>query len=176
MSPVSEQDQPAPVPSEEEIAAELERADAEDEAGASAQGVGEYIGGAPDAASGGGEVPPAGESEPNALVDRDLDGDVGVAESQPEERRYPSTIGGAFYLLVLVATAVGVGIVTTGDWRLGIRCVGGALAFAALSRLVLPARDAGMLAVRNRFVDCFLLAGLGAALFFLAATIPNQPS
>jgi hypothetical protein len=49
------------------------------------------------------------------------------------------------------------------------------LCFAALLRLVLPRRDAGMLAVRSRLVDCVLLAGTGAALFFLAATIPNQP-
>ena len=96
-------------------------------------------------------------------------------DPQPEERRYPSTIGGAFYLLILVGTGVGVGIVASGDWRLGIRCVGGALAFAAVCRLVLPNRDAGMLAVRSRFVDAGILAGLGLALFFLATTIPDQP-
>jgi hypothetical protein len=92
------------------------------------------------------------------------------------ERRYPSTIGGAFYLLVLVATAVGIGIVYSGDWRLGIRCLAGGLCFAALLRLVLPRKDAGMLAVRSRLIDTLLLGGLGAALFFLASTIPNQPS
>jgi Protein of unknown function (DUF3017) len=91
------------------------------------------------------------------------------------ERRYPSTIGGAFYLLVLAATAVGIGIAYSGDWRLGIRCVAGGLCFASALRLVLPRKDAGMLAVRGRFLDTVLLGGLGAALFFLAATIPNQP-
>jgi hypothetical protein len=40
---------------------------------------------------------------------------------------------------------------------------------------VLPARDAGMLAVRRRWLDCLMLAGVGALLIFLAATIPNQP-
>jgi hypothetical protein len=95
---------------------------------------------------------------------------------EEEERRYPSTLGGAFYLLVLATGAVGIGIVWGGDWRLGIRCLAGGLCFAALLRLVLPARDAGMLAVRNRFFDAILLGGVGAAIFFLSATIPNQPS
>jgi hypothetical protein len=95
---------------------------------------------------------------------------------QEEERRYPSTIGGAFYLLVLAMAGVGIAIVWGGDWRLGIRCLAGGLCFAALLRLVLPARDAGMLAVRNRFFDAILLGGVGAAIFFLATTIPSQPS
>jgi hypothetical protein len=109
-------------------------------------------------------------SEDDGLPDADADaGDLA-------ERRYPSTIGGAFYLLILSATGVGVGIVASGDWRLGIRCVGGGLCFAAICRLVLPNRDAGMLAVRNRFVDSAILAVLGLALFFLASTIPDQPA
>lgn len=94
---------------------------------------------------------------------------------EPEERRYPSTIGGAFYLLILAGTGIGVGVAASGDWRLGIRCVGGALCFAAVCRLVLRNRDAGMLAVRSRFVDALILAGLGLALFFLALTIPDRP-
>jgi hypothetical protein len=90
-------------------------------------------------------------------------------------RRYPSTIGGAFYLGILLVTAIGIGIVWTGDWRLGIRWVAGALIAAAALRAVLPRKDAGMLAVRHRLLDCVLLAGVAAALIFLASTIPNQP-
>ena len=102
---------------------------------------------------------------------------VAEERGRPEEERlYPSTIGGGFYLVVLALSAVGLGIVWGGDWRLGIRCLAGALCFAALLRLVLPARDAGMLAVRNRFFDAVLLGGVGAAIFFLATTIPNQPA
>ena len=98
------------------------------------------------------------------------------SELFPEDgRRYPSTIGGMFYLVVLAITAVGIGIVSTGNWRLGTRWVAGALIFAALLRLVLPRRDAGMLAVRHRMVDCVMLAGVGVALIILAATIPDQP-
>ena len=48
-------------------------------------------------------------------------------------------------------------IAARGDWRLGIQILGGSLLVAALLRLVLANRDAGMLAVRNRFLDAFLL-------------------
>jgi hypothetical protein len=103
-------------------------------------------------------------------------------EEQPEqaevveERRYPSTLGGAFYLGVLLATAVGMGLVyQADDWRLGVRVVAGALVAAAACRLLLPQRDAGMLAVRHRLVDVFLLLLVGVGLFFLAGTIPDRP-
>lgn len=92
-----------------------------------------------------------------------------------EARRYPSTIGGAFYLVILVATVVGIGIVWSGNWRLGVRWMAGALLVASLLRLVLPAKDAGMLAVRHRIVDCLLLSAVGGTLIFLAQTIPEQP-
>lgn len=91
------------------------------------------------------------------------------------ERRYPSTIGGALYLLVLVAAGVGVALVVTDDWRLGVRVIAGALSGAALARLLLPQRDAGMLAVRHRFVDVLMLGGVAVALFFLVGSIPDQP-
>jgi predicted cobalt transporter CbtA len=90
-------------------------------------------------------------------------------------RRYPSTIGGAFYLVVLAVVAVGFGIVTTGSWRVGVRWIAGALIFAAIVRAVLPARDAGMLAVRQRWWDCLLLVAVGVALILLAGSIPDQP-
>jgi predicted cobalt transporter CbtA len=90
-------------------------------------------------------------------------------------RQYPSTIGGAFYIVVLAAVGISIVVVTTGAWRLGIRCFGGALLFAALLRAVLPAKDAGMLAVRQRWWDCFLLIATGLALIFLAGSIPDQP-
>jgi len=108
-------------------------------------------------------------------IAEELDAVAEEHDAREEERRYPSTIGGAFYLLILAAGAVGIAIVWAGDWRLGIRCLAGALCVAAFLRLVLPARDAGMLAVRNRFFDAILLGGVGAAMFFLLTTIPSQP-
>lgn len=98
--------------------------------------------------------------------------EVGAVE---ETRRYPSTIGGAFYLVILVATIAGVGIVWSGNWRLGVQWMAGALIVAALLRLVLPLRDAGMLAVRHRLFDSVLLGTVGGVLVFLARTIPDQP-
>ena len=92
-----------------------------------------------------------------------------------DRRRYPRTVGGMFYLVVLAAMAIGIVVVATGNWRVGTHWIAGALLFAALIRLVLPARDAGMLAVRQRWLDCLMLAGVGGLLIFLAATIPNQP-
>jgi multisubunit Na+/H+ antiporter MnhB subunit len=94
---------------------------------------------------------------------------------EPVARRYPSTIGGFCYLLVLAATGVGVGVVWAGDWRDGVKWIGGAMIAAAAIRLVLPTRSAGMLAVRKRGVDAFLLAAVGVGVIFLSESIPNQP-
>ncbi|MEN8704871.1 MAG: DUF3017 domain-containing protein [Nocardioides marinisabuli] len=100
-----------------------------------------------------------------------------IAEEIAEEegRRYPSTLGGLIYLGVLAAGAVGIVLAGRDDWRLGVSVLAGALMAAAAARLVLPARDAGMLAVRHRLVDVALLGGVGGLLLFLARTIPNQP-
>jgi len=108
-------------------------------------------------------------------------GDVGepaddLDEEPVEERRYPSTIGGAFYLSILVVSCVAIVIAARSDWRLGVQILGGALGVGALLRLMLAPKDAGMLAVRNRFLDAALLGGLGIALLVLAASIPNMPS
>jgi hypothetical protein len=107
-------------------------------------------------------------------VDPPVD-DVPPESAEPDGRRYPSTIGGACYLVVLVVCGVGLGIVARGDWRLGVRWIASSLLLAALARLVLPASQAGMLAVRRRFVDAGLLLAVGAVLWFLSVTIPNQP-
>lgn len=99
---------------------------------------------------------------------------AGVHEPVDEPRHYPSTIGGVCYLVVLATTLVGLGIVTAGHWRGGVQVVAGALVAAAGLRLVLPAKDAGMLAVRHRLLDSGLLAAIAVALWFLATTIPDQ--
>ena len=101
--------------------------------------------------------------------------DVPAESAEPGGRRYPSTLGGMFYLVVLGVSAIGLGIVTQGDWRLGVKWIAGALVLAAAVRLVIPAPQAGMLAVRRRSIDVVILAALGVALFFLSTSIPNQP-
>jgi cation transport ATPase len=90
-------------------------------------------------------------------------------------RRRPSTVGGAIYLAVLAAAGVGLGIVAHGNWRLGVKWIAASLVVAALVRLALPAREAGMLAVRRRAIDVGLLATVGVGLWFLSVSIPNQP-
>ncbi|MCY7395170.1 MAG: DUF3017 domain-containing protein [Nocardioides sp.] len=102
--------------------------------------------------------------------------DQGAPDEPPQERRYPSTIGGAAYLAILLTTLVGLVIAALGSWRPGIQVVAAALVVGAVLRLTLPQRDAGMLAVRHRLVDAVLLAGTAGALFFLTTTIPNQPT
>jgi hypothetical protein len=97
-------------------------------------------------------------------------------EAPVEERRYPSTIGGAFYLSILTVSCVALVIAIRSDWRLGVQILGGALGVGALLRLMLAPKDAGMLAVRNRFLDAILLGGLGIALVVLATSIPNMPT
>lgn len=92
-----------------------------------------------------------------------------------EPRRYPSTIGGAFYLLVLGAVGVSMVVVALDEWRTGIRLMGGTLLVAAAVRLVLRRRDAGMLAVRHKLLDAVVLVVLGGSLIFLAGSIPDQP-
>lgn len=80
------------------------------------------------------------------------------------------------YLLILFAMGVGIAITwRADDWRLGVRVVGGALAAASALRLVLPQKDAGMLAVRSRLVDVILAGSVAVALFVLADNIPDQP-
>lgn len=116
---------------------------------------------------------PTPETEPTDVATPDQPEDE--LDDPSERRRYPSTIGGAFYLLVLAASVVGLVIVVHGNWRLGVKWISASLLFAGLIRLVLPARDAGMLAVRRRPVDVALLVVVGVALWFLSHNIPNQP-
>ena len=89
-------------------------------------------------------------------------------------RRYPSTFGGLIYLVVVVTTLVGLGMVAFGPWRRGIALVGFALIFAAGMRLVTKEGEAGMLRVRSRWFDVTVLAGVGVSLVALAANIPDQ--
>ncbi|MEI2714578.1 MAG: DUF3017 domain-containing protein [Nocardioides sp.] len=115
------------------------------------------------------------EDVPPVSAERLVDGEVAVGPDA-EARRYPSTIGGAFYLVILAVAVTGVAIAYFSDWRVGVRCIAAALVAASAIRLVLPTRDAGMLAVRSKPLDALLLAGTGIALIALAQTIPDQPT
>ncbi len=97
---------------------------------------------------------------------------------QPEHSiapRKPRTIGGVVYLVVLGATALGIGIVMLDRWRTGLTLVGAALVCGALARVVIRDEDAGMLGIRRKAVDVATLVLLGGGLVVLAAVIPDQP-
>lgn len=73
---------------------------------------------------------------------------------------------------VLLVVAAGLVAVALDYWRTGLFLVAGALVTAALLRLVLPTRDAGLLAVRSRAVNVVALALIGVGLGVLAAVVP----
>ena len=80
------------------------------------------------------------------------------------------------HLVVLVCVAGGGYIAwhqgTQGGGRGGV-VAGGALLVAAAARLVLPARLAGLLAVRNRMTDVVTLVILGASLLTAGLVLPG---
>ena len=86
----------------------------------------------------------------------------------------PQTLGGLIYLCVLAAAAVGLVIVLVGPWRTGLSWLGAGLLFAALTRLVLSDRRAGMLRVRRKWSDVLMLTVAGVGLIVLAVVVPHQ--
>lgn len=71
----------------------------------------------------------------------------------------------------LVAGSLGYAAAVPPHWLRGMMGLAGAMLLAALMRLVLPARQAGLLAVRSRFVDLIFYGGVGAMIIFLGVTL-----
>jgi hypothetical protein len=97
----------------------------------------------------------------------------GLAEVYPSRSRRPRTPGGAIFLVVLVLTAVGLAVVMSVSWRIGLIMMGSAMIFGGLARLVIPENHAGVLRVRRKFADAAFMAGVGAMILILAITIHN---
>ena len=78
------------------------------------------------------------------------------------------------YLLVLAGTAVGLFVASQGSRSAGrgAAVVGASLLVAALARLALPPRYAGLLATRSKAQDVAGFAVLGAAVLAVAASLP----
>jgi hypothetical protein len=78
------------------------------------------------------------------------------------------------YLIVLAGTVVGLVVAALGarhaGW--GAAVVGAALLVAALARLTLPPRYAGLLVTRGKALDVAAYAVLGAAVLGVAASLP----
>lgn len=77
-------------------------------------------------------------------------------------------------LLVLAGVTVGLIVVALHHFRPGSVLMGATLLGAALLRLVLPAREAGLLAARGRLVDTVTLTALGLGLVVLALSVPPR--
>ena len=69
--------------------------------------------------------------------------------------------------LVLTGAALGLVVVALHHFRWGNLILGGSLLLAALMRLVLPTRQAGLLAVRSRFTDALTMLALGGSLMLV---------
>ena len=78
-------------------------------------------------------------------------------------------------LLVLAGVLCGLVVAVVGpdSWRLGCLVIGGSLLVGAVERVVLPARDVGLLDVRGRAFDTAVLALAGAAIVALAILVPE---
>jgi hypothetical protein len=79
------------------------------------------------------------------------------------------------YVIVLAVTVAGVTWVWQGQQtvRAGTLTVAGALFVAALARLALPERRAGMLASRRRAIDVTALAVLAVGLLVAGLILPT---
>jgi hypothetical protein len=78
------------------------------------------------------------------------------------------------YLIVLAGAAVGLLVAFQGSQHAGrgAALVGAALLVAALARLALPPRYAGLLASRSKAQDVAGFAVFGAAVLLVAASLP----
>ncbi|WGL51735.1 DUF3017 domain-containing protein [Nocardioides sp. BP30] len=124
----------------------------------------------PDAPAPRGAADPAGPEAPEA-TQAPVPPPIAIVA---EERRYPSTIGGLFYLGILALTVLALVVAGLGHWRGGVHILAVAMVAASVLRAVLRRRDTGMLAVRSRWFDVSLLGAVGIALWVLASTIPAQ--
>jgi hypothetical protein len=89
--------------------------------------------------------------------------------------RRPQTLGGVVYLAVVGTALTGLVITVLGPWRTGVAWMGISLLVGGSARLVLPERQAGMLRVRRKASDVFMLLLAGVALVVLAIVVPDQP-
>ncbi len=94
-----------------------------------------------------------------------------------KDRDEPAVTGGlawVLYLLVLAGAAAGMFVASLGSAYAGrgTALLGGTLLAAALARLVLPNRFAGLLASRRKASDVLAFAVFGAAVLAVAVSLP----
>jgi hypothetical protein len=76
-------------------------------------------------------------------------------------------------VLALAATGIGYAAAVPPHWLRGVLLLAVAMVLAGVLRLLLPARQAGLLAVRSRFVDVLCYAGSGVAIILLGLALPR---
>jgi len=86
----------------------------------------------------------------------------------------PAALAWLPYLIVLAGVSAGMFVIWQGSQYAGrgAGLVGGTLLVAAVTRLVLPPRYAGLLASRGRTLDVVTFAVLGAAVLGVALSLP----
>jgi hypothetical protein len=72
---------------------------------------------------------------------------------------------------VLSGVAIGLAVVATGHFKKGSLVVGAAVLFGALARLVLPAGQVGLLAIRKRAIDVLILVSFAVAIAGVAYAV-----
>ncbi|MQA83313.1 MAG: DUF3017 domain-containing protein [Streptosporangiales bacterium] len=76
------------------------------------------------------------------------------------------------FLLILIGVAVGLATVGMHHFKRGSVLIAAALMLGAVLRLVLPERQAGLLAVRGRAFDVLTFVALGAGIALMAVVVP----
>jgi hypothetical protein len=75
-------------------------------------------------------------------------------------------------VLALGATGIAYSAVVPPHWLRGVLLLAVACGLAGVFRLLLPARQAGLLAVRGRLVDVLCYGGLAVAIVVLGLALP----
>ena len=75
-------------------------------------------------------------------------------------------------VLAMGATGIAYSAAVPPHWLRGVLVLAGAMAIAGVLRLVLPARQAGLLAVRSRPFDVLCYCGVGIAIVVLGLALP----
>ncbi len=116
---------------------------------------------------------PPSPAPPNPVPSRSTHRASSRAGTDPGSSRV-GVLGVLPYLLVLAVVAVGLVIAFHGSRFAGrgTALIGGALLVAALIRLALPQRAAGLLASRGKTVDVLAFAVLGGSVLTVALVLP----
>ena len=75
-------------------------------------------------------------------------------------------------VLALGATGIGYAAAVPRHWLRGVLVLAGAMVLAGVLRLLLPTRQAGLLAVRSRAFDVLCYCGVGVAIVVLGLALP----